>query len=68
MTGTVASDASAYVGVEMRLERERPSPGNASAPGLTGSVRPDASVRANGFRPAANGTVGRSGESPPAAA
>ncbi|SFR33826.1 hypothetical protein SAMN04487947_0066 [Halogeometricum rufum] len=71
VTGTVASDASAYVGVEMRLERERPSPGNAS-------------VRANGSRPAANGTrvasdvrngtpaangaVGRSGESLPAAA
>ena len=84
VTGTVASDASAYVGVEMRLERERPSPGNASARSDGAPSVPNASVRANGSRPAANGTrvasdvrngtpaangtVGRSGESPPAAA
>jgi hypothetical protein len=68
VTGTVASDASAYVGVEMRLERERPSPGNASARSGGSPSVPNASVRANGSRPAANGTVGRSGESPPAAA
>ena len=83
VTGTVASDASAYVGVEMRLERERPSPGNASARSDGAPSVPNASVRANGSRPAANGTrvasdvrngtpaangtVGRSGESPAAA-
>jgi hypothetical protein len=59
VTGTVASDASAYVGVEMRLERTRPTLGNASARSDGAPSVPNASVRANGAngsRPAANGT------------
>jgi hypothetical protein len=83
VTGTVAPDATAYVGVEMRLERAQPSPGNASARSDAAGPVPNASVRANGSRPAADGTrvasdvrngtpatdraVGRSDERPPAA-